>query len=167
MRHDICLSIGTTNRTSAHHPFFLTIQMLQLQVQPWHNAADQPVQELWLLLGICRICVLLCQPPPVHPSKHPGGLCPLKPGHVVPGRQSHVRHHSSPCLDFANDLIYCSFLSREVRLILAGRRCWWLAYLRQRWEIHDGILHAQDACDPAQPAPAGRQGLRDPSRLWL
>lgn len=30
-----------------------------------------------------------------------------------------------------------------------------------------GFLHAQDACDPAQPAPAGRQGVRDPPRLWL
>ncbi len=82
---------------------------LLLQVQPWHHAADKPVQELRILLGLRSLCVLLCQPPPLHSAQHQGCLCPFQRGHAVPVCQpdvSALKCHDttppcSPCHDIA------------------------------------------------------------------
>ena len=61
------------------------------QVQPRHHARLQPGQELLLLLGLCRLCGLFCQPPAVHPAAAPAGLRHASLQHALPVCQLQVR----------------------------------------------------------------------------
>jgi hypothetical protein len=60
------------------------------QVWPRHHAHLQPVQELLLLLRLCRLRGILCQPPPVH--QPPGDAQPraARGGDAVPAVQPQV-----------------------------------------------------------------------------
>ena len=66
-----CFSAQPTDappHTCAHAP-------PPLQVQPRHHAPVQPLQELLLLLGLRCLCLLLRQPPSLHPTTPAAGKC--------------------------------------------------------------------------------------------
>lgn len=56
---------------------FLMMMFCNLQVQSWHYASAEPLQELHILLELCCICWILPQPSIVHPTRAQADIhCP-------------------------------------------------------------------------------------------
>lgn len=68
----------------------MTTADLVLQIQPRHRPSQQPGQELRLLLGVCGVCGILHQPPPVHCASAGSDLCRFRIRGRVPAGQPEV-----------------------------------------------------------------------------